>query len=269
MIKLWPWILTFAAIIAAVFIFCLTPDMGTRSQLGDYLSGFASSIAFIWLIAAYLQQGIELRLQREELAMQRTSLNLQREELRKLGKYAALEQVSHMLDQFDQGLQKNPDATARSASDLPIAFINGMKDWKVLLESKDPNRIFDAYMRWMKINGPCLEFLERVVSAIDIYSEATDQSLLSSIGSSAERIYFGFEKINNIPYVRHYIGAAYGLATQVVLTAPGLDRIQLAGMEATDKMMPGIVNDDALVNLRAKVAAYEAAREKANMPKQT
>jgi hypothetical protein len=269
MIKLWPWILTFAAIIAAAFIFCLTPDMITRSQLGDYLSGFASAIAFIWLIAAYLQQGAELRLQREELSMQRTSLDLQREELRKLGKYAALEQVAHVLDQFDIGLQKNPDAIARSANDLPIAFTNGMKDWKVLLEGKDPNSIFEAYMRWMKINGPCLEFLERVVSAIDIYCEATDQSLLSPIGSSAERIYFDFEKIKNIPYVRHYIGAAYGLATSVVLTAPGLDRIQLAGMEAIDKIMPGTVKDDAIVNLRAKVAAHKAAREKANMTKQT
>jgi len=94
-----------AAVVVAVAVFLLSPDMATRSQLGDYLSGFASAIAFIWLIAAYLQQGRELRLQRQEIAFQRQSLDLQREEFKKMGKYAGLEQIAHLLERFDESLK--------------------------------------------------------------------------------------------------------------------------------------------------------------------
>jgi hypothetical protein len=267
--RCWPWVLTAVALLAGITVFFKTPDMNTRSQIGDYLSGFAGAIAFIWLIAAYLQQGRELNLQRRELSLQRASLDLQREELRRLGKYAALEQASRILAQFDLGLQKNPDAPVRSANDLPMAFMNGMKIWKILLESKNPNEVFDAHLRWMKIYGPCAEFLERVVSAIDIYSEATGQVVLVPVGSSAERIYYSFEQIKDIPHVRHYIGAAYSLASSMVAMEPGLDEIQLSGLEAASKLMPRVIKAEAITALRAKVAAHEATRQKANAMKQT
>jgi len=48
--SLWPWLLTGFTIIAAIIVFVASPDMNTKSQLGDYLGGFASTVAFIWLI---------------------------------------------------------------------------------------------------------------------------------------------------------------------------------------------------------------------------
>ncbi len=57
----------------------------------------------------------------------------------------------------------------------------------------------------------------------------------------------------------NYIGAAYGVATSMVLLSPGLDRLKLGGMEATEKLFPGVVKADALNSLKAKVKARDEA----------
>lgn len=255
--KAWAWILTTVVIVAAIGVFVLTPDMNTRSQLGDYLSGFAAAIAFIWLVAAYIQQGTELRLQREELALQRQSLDLQREELKRMGKYAAMGQMANLLDQFDRSLRESPGSPVKAANELPMAFMNGMRLWKTIMESPDHTAVFNAYTEWMKIEGPCREFLARVVTAVEIYCDASGNNVLPPADSPGMRIYLGYKALMDIPYVRHYIGAAYSLAASVVVAEPGLDRIQLAGLSATDKLMPGVINEGALSAVRQRVAAHD------------
>jgi hypothetical protein len=54
------------------------------------------------------------------------------------------------------------------------------------------------------------------------------------------------------------------LAIDMIVTEPGIDRVRLLGYEATDKLMPGVVKAEGLVELRAKVAAHDAARIKAS-----
>jgi len=129
------------------------------------------------------------------------------------------------------------------------------------LEVQNANDVFDAYLRWMTVSNPCLEFLERIVSAIELYSKTTGESLLPPGNSSAERIVAGYELIKDIPYIRHYIGAAQGLAMNMVLTQPGIEMVRLKGFEATDKLMPGVVKTEALAELREKVAARDLARK--------
>jgi len=57
---------------------------------------------------------------------------------------------------------------------------------------------------------------------------------LPSGNSSAERIIAGYELIKDIPYIRHYIEAAHGLAMDMVLTQPVIDKVRLKGFEATE-----------------------------------
>lgn len=263
----WPWALTIAALLGSIAVYVLSPDMTTRGQVGDYLSGFASAIAFIWLIAAYLQQGRDLRLQRQELALQRQSLDLQREELKKLGKYAGLEQISHLLDQFDLSLRNNFKSPARSTGDLPTAFMNGMNLWKTILESKDPNVVLAAYTQWIGIYAPCLEFVARVASAIDLYCEASGHPPIYPTAQPAERIFLGYEQIKTIPHVSNYAGAAYSIASNLIHLTPGIDRLQLAGMEASESLMPGVAKVDALAELRAKVKAHDESIDSAKAKK--
>jgi len=70
-----------------------------------------------------------------------------------------------------------------------------------------------------------------------------------------------------IPYVRPYAGAAYTLATLINLAEPGLDRLQLAGLSATNALMPGTIKADSLARLKTKVEAHETALEAASAKK--
>ena len=50
---------------------------GSLNELGDFLAGFFTPLAFFWLVYGYLLQSKELRLQREELALTRNQLGKQ------------------------------------------------------------------------------------------------------------------------------------------------------------------------------------------------
>ncbi len=52
---------------------------GDLNELGDFLAGFFTPLAFGWLVYGYLLQSKELRLQREELALTRDQLGKQTE----------------------------------------------------------------------------------------------------------------------------------------------------------------------------------------------
>src|SRR5687768_2337231 len=41
------------------------------ADIGQFVSGLAGAIAFVWIVAAYVQQSSQLRMQRQELMMQR------------------------------------------------------------------------------------------------------------------------------------------------------------------------------------------------------
>ena len=55
---------------------------GNLNELGDFLAGVFTPLAFGWLVYGYLLQSKELRLQREELALTRKQLGKQTELLR-------------------------------------------------------------------------------------------------------------------------------------------------------------------------------------------
>ena len=52
---------------------------GNLNELGDFLAGFFTPLAFGWLVYGYLLQSEELRLQRKELALTRDQLGKQTE----------------------------------------------------------------------------------------------------------------------------------------------------------------------------------------------
>ena len=254
----WPLLLTAIIFATACLVPFFLPSLDDLDKLGGYLAGFVGAIAFVWLIAAYYQQGSELELQRGELALQRQSLDLQREELQKMGKYAALEQVRTVLEQFDQSLKDNPKAPARSTTELLTAFTNGMEFWKVLLtEGGDPTETFNAFVKWQAIHSACDEFLARVCTAVDIYSEATNTKLLCAGGQPSMRLYGSLDVLTAIPYVRHYAGSANMLAEMMSRLEPGLNQIMLNGFEATEKLMPGVVKQSGLDEYRAKVTSWK------------
>lgn len=54
---------------------------GSPNEFGDFLAGFFTPLAFLWLVVGYFMQHAELGLQREELKHQREELALTRDKL--------------------------------------------------------------------------------------------------------------------------------------------------------------------------------------------
>jgi len=93
-----PWFWNGAALVffAIIVVSLLLKDegfVGIVSALGTLLGGFASAIAFLWLIHGYRMQAAQLELQRNELEVQGDAIKIQAKELRKASQLASLEQV--------------------------------------------------------------------------------------------------------------------------------------------------------------------------------
>jgi peptidoglycan biosynthesis protein MviN/MurJ (putative lipid II flippase) len=72
----WPLVIAFWLSLALILMFALVwHDKKAWSleanEFGDFVAGFGSLLAFVWLVAATFLQMTELRLQREELKLQR------------------------------------------------------------------------------------------------------------------------------------------------------------------------------------------------------
>lgn len=136
------------------------------------------------------------------------------------------------------------------------------------MESANPAQVQSIYAQWSTIEGRCKELLARVVEAIELFEEATDKKFLAPGKSPAERICFGDRGFRDIPYVRNHIGPAEMLAKIILLSEPGLDKMLLCSLEATEKLTPGFIREDELERIRLKVKAhdekYKNGQEKKN-----
>lgn len=70
--------------------------IGNLNELGDFLAGFFTPLAFGWLVYGYLQQSEELRLQREELSLTRNQLGKQTELLQEQVKADLRDTMPHL-----------------------------------------------------------------------------------------------------------------------------------------------------------------------------
>lgn len=245
---------TVMLLLLATLIFQRSPDIQTASQIGGYISAIAASLAFVWLIAGFFQQSKELKLQREELSMQREALMLQKEELKKISKFNALQQISTMLDSFNSSLPSKKIPNISNVEDLSMAFMGAMQSsWKIILESTNYQEVFDAHNKWLPVESICRQFISTVYSAVKLYAETTGEITLLNNDDEAQFVYFDHEKIRSIPHLQQYFGAAYAVASNLFLFEPGLKRIRLAGFEASDKVLPGVVKQEALEKLRKEV----------------
>ena len=69
---------------------------GSLNELGDFLAGFFTPLAFGWLVYGYLLQSKELRLQREELTLTRKQLGKQTELLQEQVTADHQESIPHL-----------------------------------------------------------------------------------------------------------------------------------------------------------------------------
>jgi hypothetical protein len=192
------------------FVFIILPfffKLDDADHIGSYISGFASSLAFIWLMASYQQQSKELQLQRSELVLQRQSLDNQSEELDQLGKYAALEQMARMIDFFEKSLE----AKGASIQNLYRDLTNNFETLPLIFKEQQSQIILENANRWLEHETRCMNFLKTIVAAGDLYLEASGMEKVDKNLSIFEQIDNNKSLLNDMPYVGLYMNIANSL----------------------------------------------------------
>ena len=251
----WLCLTTLFLVFSAILTVILSKKISDAANIGDFLSGFAGALAFIWLIASFRQQKEELRLQRKELGMQRSALQLQAKELHKMGKYAALEQVNHMIQSGLKKLEEAPEGfnsvTALTVSILPT------KEWKIILESDDPQKVYDSYLLFMKKSGPTKQFISTIANASKFYLEAIGNTYVDYSLPDINFIYINKVFIEKIPHISEIFYSTYDAVEFLISYEPGYKSITLAGFIAIEK-----VNGTDLMKKEAKEELYKYHEEK-------
>ena len=96
--KHWFGTVTATVLVLAGTVLICSKSLEQASQIGEFISGFAAALAFLWLIASFQLQAREIASQREELKLQRTALEGQAVELRNASKFSALAQISDIME---------------------------------------------------------------------------------------------------------------------------------------------------------------------------
>jgi hypothetical protein len=242
-------ILTTIAIIASAFlVFVLSKKISDAAMFGDFLAGFVGSLAFLWLVASFRQQGTELALQRDELSLQRRALELQTKELRNMGEFAALEQVNHIIESTLKKLSDGPEGTNKPSKLLMSCMPS--EEWKILLESTDPKEVVDAYKEYLEKTGPAHQFVASIASASRLYLKATGNTYVDFSLPDIKFLYINKSWIEKIPHISAYSNFIFPVAESLTLIEPGIKSMNLAGFIAMQKLFStNIMKEDGIKEL--------------------
>ena len=230
----WLWILTGLIIIVAIITPIVVSKFEDVSYVGGYLSGFAATLAFIWLIASFRLQSQELTLQRKELELQRRAIELQTSEIQSMSKYAALEQVANVVNGAVQRLSKSKSGVTTPEELYQISMPTA--EWFTLMESTNPQEVYDAYKNWGTTYGTATHFLASMTVAAKLYLKSTNNTSVDYSLSDATFFYRNKVWIEKIPQISEYFHNTYLVAEAMTMLDPGIKTIHLAGVTALKQL---------------------------------
>lgn len=210
---------------ASVFLF--TPKTEIAAQYGDFLAGFAAALAFLWLVAGFRQQTKELILQRCELEMQRKAIEEQSAALRDTYQVELFRICLSEIQLFESGLAKLENGPIQ-LSDLSILLLRQMKDWKIFLESNDPDEVFKKYDEIL----PCLLAAKGYISRFSAVIVQLEKYLEEKPVKHEDEVVFvmwNAPKLRKVPLLSGYSGIAEAIAGQLYRLEPGHMAVSLAG----------------------------------------
>ena len=237
------------AVLAAWFIMPLE----RAAQTGDLLAGFAGALAFVWLIASFRQQSKELRLQREELSLQRNAIQLQTNELKHMARLTTARQVVTIVEAANNRLRELRQPF-RSPDELRTACMS-YREWKVILESQNPQHIVDVFNNWQKVSEKVEKaarpYLASLCEAARLYFWATDKGGIKE-GLIDEQFFSTYRtNISQIPHLSEYSDIGSTLAN-VLLDKPDRSVLRLAGLTAALRLSGKNLNQEKEVKYLKK-----------------
>lgn len=237
--KYWAWLLTALIILVALFVLIFSETLAEAAEIGEVLSGFSATLAFLWLIIGMRSQAADLALQRQELALQRSALERQAKELRNASKFDSLSRIEALLERSLEKIQEAGTA-AKAPGEISTQLFIGMQDWKTILESKDPEIVNAKYQEWIKIESVAKRYLSSVATALKIYMEFHLDRTFEGNKPDDEFIAIYSTWMRNAPYLAEHEGNSVMIAEILFSMAPGLEALKVAGLFAIRKMAEGV-----------------------------
>ncbi|MCT9166405.1 hypothetical protein B9X71_13200 [Acinetobacter baumannii] len=100
------WVLTFLWIIIIVYLLIEKPLPSSLNEMGDFIAGISSPLAFLWVVVSYYQSQQALVLQAEELSQNTKVLAAQVEEMKRTTEIQE-DQLMEMKQQYAElGIQE-------------------------------------------------------------------------------------------------------------------------------------------------------------------
>jgi len=231
------WLLCFTAafIIVAIVTPILTTKLEDASNIAAYLSSYAAVLAFVWLIASFRLQFKELTLQRSELTLQRQAIELQTKQIQSMSEYAALEQVANVVNGAVQNLAKSNSGVTQPEELFQVSMPTA--EWAILLESTNPQEVYNAYKNWGIQYGAATHFLASMTVAAKLYLKSTNNTSVDYSLSDASFFYINKPWIEQIPHISEYFNNTYLVAEAMTMLEPGVKSIHLAGATAIRQLI--------------------------------
>lgn len=218
------------------------------------LTSLFSGLAFAGLIITIVMQKNELALQREELKLQRAALENQVAELKSMSMYAAIDHVRSMLDAALLRLSESGGEVTK-----PEQFLAAMMpgpEWKVLLESTNPDEVIRAFQQHVKKVGPLDQFLSGFSSTAKFYLRAVGNSHVNYTLNEYEFVVINGVWLKEVPHLSTHLQVVEQYAEHKVRYEPAHKMFMLAFLTATKKTAGNIVKDGAIEELVAYLAEH-------------
>jgi hypothetical protein len=198
------------------------------------LTSLFSGLAFAGLIITIVMQKDELAMQREELKLQRSALESQVKELQSMSRYSALDQVRSMIDSALSRLSSSGGETTK-----PEQFFASMMpgpEWKVLIESTNPEEVMQAYKVYSQKNGPASTFVSAFSNAAKFYLRSVGNEQVDYKLSDNEFVVINQPWLKEIPYLSTHLQSVVQFAETQLTYEPAHKMFMLAFLVASQKM---------------------------------
>lgn len=246
----WLLALTGLIIFIALLVLLVPEKLSTSASFGDFVAGFAGALAFLWLVAGYRMQVVELSLHREELKEQRIALQTQANELKSMSRFAALDQVRSMLDSALKRLSQSGTETKKPEQFLASSMPG--PEWKILMESTNPEEVMDAFKIYTEKTGPVETFISSYSSAAKFYLKSSGNVTVDYKLPTHEFVFINRSWLEEVPYLSTHLYAVCQYSEIHLNYEPAHKTFMLAFLVASQKFTGkmDIVKKDSVSELK-------------------
>ena len=161
-----------------------------------------------------------------------------------------------MLHNFKASLPDKKIQNVSTPEDISQQLIRLMETWKTILESTSDQAVIDRYQQWALLEGIAYQFLSVFVLAVRIYAETTGKFSFKESENDASFILSNSEILQKIPHIQQYFLSAYAVANQLTIIEPGLKKVRLAGFSAMNRVIPGSIRQEAILELEEEIRRF-------------